>query len=96
MVALTLSGCDACMKPKTEEVRHLLEKELKVGATRERVDKVMKNAGIPYSYDQFQNRYQSTIFESRCGPYQAVSIYVYFDSSMKMSKVEVFDSYTFL
>ena len=95
MVALTLSGHGHdCMKPKTEEVRRLLEKRLKVGDIPERVEEVLKNAGISYEYDQFQNLYQSTITDSRCGPYQAISVYVYFDSLQKMSKFEIFESYT--
>lgn len=95
MAALTLSGCNEdCMKPETKELRDLLEKELKVGDTRERVEGVLKNAGIAYEYDQFQNRFQSTITDSQCGPYWAISLYVYFNSSNKMSKVEAFESHT--
>lgn len=95
MVALALLGCGYdCLKLKTEKVRSLLDKELKVGDTPERVEEVLKNAGISYSYDRFQNRYGSTIFDSRCGPYQAISVYVHLDSSKKMSKFEVYKSYT--
>ena len=50
-----LSGCGGdCMKPRTAEVRSLLERELKAGDKRERVDEVLKNAGIVYEYDRFQ------------------------------------------
>jgi hypothetical protein len=90
-----LSGCGGdCMKPRTAEVRNLLERGLKAGDKRERVDEVLKNAGIVYEYDRFQNRYQSTITDSSCGPYQAISVYVYFDASGKMSSVEIFESHT--
>ena len=96
MVVLALLGCGYdCLKPKTEEVRSLLEKELKVGDTPERVEEVLKNAGISYTYDRFQNRYGSTILDdSRCGPYQAISVYVYLDSLKKMSKFEVYETFT--
>ena len=95
MVVLALLGCGYdCLKPKTEEVRSLLEKELKVGDIPERVEEVLKNAGISYSYDPFQNLYGSTIFDSRCGPYQAISVYVHLDSSKKMSKFEVYETFT--
>jgi len=97
IVALSLSGCNGdCMKPKTEEVRGFLKKELKGGDTRDRVEEVLKKAGIAYTYDQFQSRYQSTIFDSRCGQDQAISIYVYFNASNKMSEVEVIETYTSL
>ena len=90
-----LSGCGGdCMKPKTAEVRSLLERELKVGDKRERVDEVLKNAAIAHEYDRFQNRYQSTITDSGCGPYQAISVYVYFDALGKMTKLEIFESHT--
>ena len=82
------------MRPKTDHVRNLLEKELKVGDMRQRVDEVLKNAGIAYEYDRFQNRYQSTITDAECGPYDAISLYVNFDSSGKMAKIEVFGSHT--
>ena len=95
MVVLALLGCGYdCLKPKTEEVRSLLEKELKVGDIPERVEEVLKNAGISYSYDPFQNRYQSRIADSRCGPYQAITVYVYLDSLKKMSKFEVRVTFT--
>lgn len=81
------------MKQKTEEVKSLLEKKLKIGDERQKVEDVLKDAGILYAYDQFQNRYQSTITDPLCGSGQAISVYVYFDSSKKMSKVEVFESY---
>ena len=58
MVVLTLSGCGHdCIKQKTEELRSFLEKGLKVGDKLERVGEVLKNAGISYSYDRFDNRY---------------------------------------
>src|SRR5665213_1093635 len=89
-----LAHGEDCMKPKTEEIRNLLRRELWLGDTREKVENVLKNAGIAFEYDRFLNRYQSTIADSRCGPYVAITVYVNFDSSEKMSKVDVFESYT--
>lgn len=83
-----------CMKSRTDEVRNLLNRDLKAGDTRARAKKILKTAGIAYEYDRFQNRYQSTITDARCGPYDAISIYVNFNSSGKMSNVEVLESYT--
>ena len=65
----------------------------KVGDTRKRVEEVLKSVGIIYEYDPFQNRYQGTITDKRC-PYEAIQIYVTLDISEKLSKVEVFESYT--
>ena len=95
LLAFTLSGCNGdCMRPKTEEVRNLFNRQLKVGDTREKVDEVLKKAGIGYSYDRFENRYQSTVYDSQCGPNQAASIYVYFDASNEITEVEVRETYT--
>jgi len=95
MVALALSGCNSdCMKAKTEEMRTLLENKLKIGDTRGKVDVVLKKAGIAYSYDRFQNRYQSTIYNSKCGDDKATSIYIYFTTSGRMQKIEVRETYT--
>lgn len=79
---------------KTDEIRALLNQEIKAGDSRDKVDVVLKNAGIDYSYDANQHRYGSTIRDDRCGPWQAISIYVNFDLSEKVTGVEVFESYT--
>jgi hypothetical protein len=95
VVALVLWGFNGdCMKPKTAEIRGHLDRELKVGDSHEKVEEVLTKAGIPYQYDQFQNRYQSTVFDQQCGPYDAISIYVYFDPSGRMSRIEVRETYT--
>jgi len=82
------------MKSRTDDVRKLLNKELATGDTHERVGEILKRIGATYEYDRFQSRYQGTITDARCGPYEAISIYVNFDSSGKMSEVEVFETYT--
>ena len=79
---------------KTDEIRALLNREIKVGNSRNKVDVVLKNAGIDYSYDAYQHRYGSTVRDDRCGPWQAISIYVNFDLSGKVTGIEVFESYT--
>lgn len=92
-----LAGCGgSCMSHKTGEIKALLNKELKIGDSKERVQEVLKNAGISYAYDQFQEQYYSTVYDKRCGPDDAVSISVSFDPSGRMTKVEVFESYTAL
>lgn len=95
MTALTLSGC-GCMKKKLPELRSVLEKELKAGDTSGRVEEVLKNAGVVYSYDEYQNRYQGNVYDSQCGPYEGISVYVYLDDSKKMTEFEAFVSYTSL
>ena len=94
MTALGLTSCSRdCLN--TREVRDHLNRELKVGDPRARVDEVLKSASIDFSYDKFQHRYQSYIKNAQCSQWRAISIYVTFDKSDRMSKVEVFDSYTY-
>jgi hypothetical protein len=81
---------------KTNEIKTLLQKNIKIGDDRKKVDAVLKNADIDYTYDEFQNRYGSTIRDAECGSWQAISVYVNFNKSGKVSGVEVFDSYTAL
>ena len=79
---------------KTSEIKELLNKELKTGDTRQKVEQVLKSAGIEYSFDAFQNRYQATARDARCSQREAASIYAAFDASGKMLAVDVFSSYT--
>ncbi len=97
VISAAISACRGnCIKRKTAEVRKLLNRNIKAGDTRERVDTVLKSADILYEYDRFLNRYQSTVTDTRCGPNDAVSIYVTFNSVGRVSKIEVFESYTAL
>ena len=83
-----------CIKSKAEEIRTRLNRELKVGDARAKVDEVLRVADIGYDYDAFQNRYQSTVRDSKCGPYQAVSVYISFDSSQRVLKIDVRETFT--
>lgn len=95
IVTCALAACaDSCLSRKTHEVRAMLNTEIKLGDSRDQVEYVLKNAHFVYGFDQFQNLYQANVYTSECGSYQAVSIYVHFDSEGKVMKVEVFESYT--
>jgi len=95
LILSALSACSgSCLKSRTAQIRKLLDRELKVGDPREKVEKVLNSAGIAHEYDRFQNRDQATVTDARCGPYDAISIYVNFDSAGKMAKWEVFESHT--
>lgn len=82
------------MKAKANELRNVLNRELKVGDTRDKVHEVLERANIGYSYDRHQNRYNSTVRDANCGPNQAVSVHVYLDKMERVSKIEVRESYT--
>jgi hypothetical protein len=89
-----LLGCSDCLDPKYVEVKSILEKNLKIGDSRDKVSEALSRAGIGYSYDQFQRRYQSTVYAAGCNKFQAVSVYVYFNATGNMTKFEALKTYT--
>jgi len=96
MAAVAMLGCSDCINEKFIEVKTTLANQLKVGDSQKRVGEIFNSAGIDYGYDKAQSRFQSTVYDSRCGPGQAVSIYVYFDSTGNMTRYEVIKTYTSL
>lgn len=93
LVAFSLQACSGgCLK--TKEVKNLLNSKLSIGDTRERVEMALKVIDIQFTYDKFQNRYQATVRDERCGQFQAISVYLSFDESEKLSEIKVFESYT--
>ena len=92
-MGLSLSACEGSCLKKSKEVQALLWSQLKVGDARTKIESVLNSAGIQYSYDEYSNRYQSNITD-QCGSFESVIAYVYLDSASRMSRIEVFVSYT--
>jgi len=76
-----------------EEVREKLHSKLSIGDSRERVDASLKDTGIRFTYDKFQNRYNAAITEG-CSKYEAIVVLIIFDDSNKLSEIKVFKEYT--
>ena len=90
-----LTACNTgCLDVKEKEVKKLLNSNLSIGDSREQVEIALKNIDIEFSYDKYSNRYQATIWDERCGPYQALSVYIVLNESEKVSDIKVFKSYT--
>lgn len=94
MPVLLLSGC--CAGLDEEIIRDKLTKELHVGDSREKVALVLKSHGMDFSYDEYQQRYQSGIRGENCAFDKSVIVLIYMDKSERVSKIEVSNSYTFL
>jgi hypothetical protein len=93
-VPLFLAGCGSCMHRELTQTRSFLEAELKLGDPRERIEEVLGKAGVLYEYDPFNNRYQGLITADRCRG-SGVVVYVNLDYySGRMSRIEVFESFT--
>ena len=98
LTVLFLSGC--CAGLDEEIIRDKLTKELHIGDSREKVERVLKSHGMDFSYDaEFEQRYQAGIGGEDCAfnPLnKVVTVSIYMDKSGRVSKIEVSDSVTFL
>ncbi len=94
-LALSLPACtEDCVKAKANELRNVLNRELKVGDARDKVHEVLGRAKIVFSYDQFSNRYQGNFRDANCDPKQSVVVHIYINAMERVSKIEVRASYT--
>jgi len=97
MAAFILATFSGCCPLDRDEVREQLTAELRVGDSREKIETVLKNAGIDFSYDKWTNSYGATIRDDEhCGPlsmYKAISVYIHLDDQGRLSKIEVSASY---
>lgn len=94
LAVMSLSSC--CADLDKEKVRAELSKELHVGDSREKAELVLKSHGMDFSYDKFEQRYQSGIRGENCAFDKSVIVYIYINKSGLVSKIEVSNSYTFL
>lgn len=98
LVVSVLATSSGCCPLDADEVREQLTVELRVGDSREKIEIVLRNAGIDFSYDKWTNSYGATIRDDEhCGPlsmYKAISVYIHLDDTGHLSRIEVSDSYT--
>ena len=93
LLSMVVGACQGdCLNERM--VRKQLESEVEIGQTREAAEAGMQRAGLSFSFDRFRSRFQSTVRDEQCDPYKAVSVYVYLDDAGRVSKIEVFESFT--
>ena len=92
---LLIGGCSnhSCDHLNKDETKNDLEKRMQVGDSRDQIEAALKGAKLHFSYDQYNNSYNSLIREEGC-PYEAIDIAVYLDRDGRMSKIETFHSYS--
>jgi len=71
-----------------------INKLIHVGDSRETIERVLKSKGIRFSYDEFQQRYQSNIKGNNCLFDKSILLFVYLDKSGRMSRIETQEAYT--
>ena len=78
-----------------EEMRTIIDSELAVGASSQDIEAFFERSGISYSYDTYNERYQSIIRD--VSPYsfvdKAISIRIHTDSNKNFARAVVYSSY---
>ena len=94
LVISVIYSCQGdCLSIQENKVRELLNKNLSLSDSREKIEQEIQRLGVSFTYDRFQNRYQATIRDG-CSPYEAISVYLNLDGQEKLSTIVVFKSYT--
>ena len=88
-----LSGCGPTLDITPQEVESEINKVLSPGDSAEAIEAFFAKKGWSLSYDQYQNRYQSTIRHPESN-YHAISIYLYVDDEKCFLRVEAKNTYT--
>lgn len=101
IVSIIVTGCGTTVGGKGSKytsttVSDRIESELSPGSTSERIEKFFVNAGLAYSYDRFNMRYQSIIRDASTDSRvdHAIVIHIYVDSQQRYVRHEVRDSFT--
>jgi len=92
-----LVGC----KDPDEVLRAQIERDLwsslAVGDPAEKIERVLKEKRMDFSFDEFAQRYQTGVDPNEKRMVQrVVSVWVYVDDSKRLTRIEVRNSYTFL
>jgi hypothetical protein len=99
-LSLFLAGCLTWSAAHDEVLRSKIEKDLwghlAVGDPAEKIEKVLRDQGVAFSFDRFDSRYQAVIEprEKRM-IVRKVGIYLYVDANQRLTKIEVTNSYTY-
>lgn len=97
VVFLLASGWE--IYSSTRQVTNTLNKALKVGDSREKIESTLKDIKSDFSYDKYQQRYTAIVRDVygasfNGAPFRAISVDIYLDKSGNMSRIEVVNVYT--
>lgn len=88
-----LVACGSTLDVTASEVEQKISSELSPGDGYGKIEAYFEKEGLPFSYDEFNSRYQSIIRETDSS-FHAIVIYVYVDGDRNFIKAETIDSYT--
>lgn len=97
---LAIFGCQDKDKAAVAEVEKLIQQNLKPGDSDAKIVEFFKQNQFPYSFDNFNHRYQSGVPKSEKtdakGVKSAIAIYIYVNQDRSFQKAEVQMVYTYL
>lgn len=100
MLLLAVFGCGNSGSYSVRNVERLIEQNLKPGDPDRQIVEFFKRNGFPYSFNNFERRYQSYVpkseqIDSR-GVKSVITIDIYVNEDRSFKRVEVRKAYTYL
>jgi hypothetical protein len=101
LIAGLCGGCLGIPFAQDEVLRAKVEKglwaQLAVGDPAEKIERVLRDQGLSYSFDRLGSRYQSVVEpKEKRMILRKVGILIFVDESGRLTKIEVRNSYTYL
>lgn len=85
----------AAEKVSVDQVKAMIAGGLSTGANRQEIEAFLIRHNLPYSFDRFQNRYQSIIRDAPGkATDRAIVIYINLDESGRFASSEIRESFT--
>ena len=93
VAASAVMGCSGGVDTTPEAVEAEISAALHKGDSAEAIERYLEQRNLPFSYDRFNNRYQSIIRDPDSNAH-AITILVLLDDQKRYVDVEARDSYT--
>ena len=92
-----LISCRDADETSRARVENELRSSLAVGDTSEKIERVLKEKNIPFSFDRFSSRYQARIDpKGKSKIPRVITVLIYVDQTGQLTNIDVRNSYTFL
>jgi hypothetical protein len=97
-IAVTLLiSCRDADETSRARVESELRSRLAVGDTSEKIERVLKEKNIPFSFDRFSSGYQARIDPKEKSKIpRVISVWIHVDQTGRLTNIDVHNSYTFL
>jgi hypothetical protein len=93
---LAMYGCQDKDKAAVADMEGLIQQNLKPGDPAAKIEAFFKQHNLPYGFDRFNQRYESTMDLPGRKIESVVTIYIYVNEDRSFKRAEVRMSYTYL